>query len=379
MKYPLFKSIEEMESYFYGDIFRNKLVKSDANIISTTTGQANRIYGPKAWSEVNYEANAFAAIPKEPFVKSAWRLETASGVTYPSGGQAEGATTTLTAIPDTITPTRIMLEASPKKVLHAWGASDFALKQSEYDDNLPVEATIETIGKAHVRAISAYLIQDVDTPASTGFESVDRVCSNATEASTTYLSAATDPDIYGETRSTSSLDAYVSALGDVSTEIRDLTVGLVDDVWTNVTKNGGMPKVLLTGYNTIKIWSALLEAERRFDVMGKAMFVPRFSEAAGVTPGVEAGFSVATYFGVPIIPCQDLNSSLASARTNEVAPIEFLDTDFVRFGVLAPTVHTQTDPADKAAIGQGMKGWFETWGELRCYNFDAQGKLRDLK
>jgi len=372
MRTPLFKSIEEMESYFYGDMYKSTFTKADANIISTTTGQGNRIYGPKAWSQVNYEQNAFAAIPKEPFNKSAWRVETASGATFPSGGQAESAATTLTAIPDTITPTRIMLEASPKKVLHAWGASDFAVKQSEYDDNLPVSATQETIGKAHARAISAYLAQDIDTPASTGFESLQRVASNSTEASTVYASASTDPDIYGETRSTSTIDAVVSLAGKTTALLRDLTIGLIDGVWADVTKNGGRPKVILTGYNTLKIWSALLEAERRYDVMGKAMFVPRYNEASGVTPGVETGFSVATYFGVPIIPCQDLDSSHATALTGEVGPILFLDTDFIRFAVLAPTSYTETDDGDKAAIGQGKKGWYETWGELRCYNFPAQ-------
>jgi hypothetical protein len=379
MRTPLFKSIEEMESYFYGDLFKNQFTKADANIITTTTGQGNRIYGPKAWSEVNYEANAFAAIPKEPFNKSGWRLETASGATYPSGGQAEAAATTLTAIPDTLTPIRIMLEASPKKVLHAWGASDFALVQSEYDDNLPVSATIETVGKAHVRAISAYLVQDVDTPASTGFESLDRVVSNSTEASTLYASASTDPDIYGETRSTSTLNANISLAGKAVGTLRDLTIGLIDGVWADVTKAGGRPKVILTGYNTLKIWSALLEAQRNFDVMGKALFVPRYNEASGVTPGVEAGFAVATYNGVPIIPCQDYDSSLATVLTNEVAPILFLDTDFIRFGLLRPTAYYETDDGDKAGIGQGKKGWYETWGELRCYNFDAQGKLRDIK
>ena len=377
---PLFKSIEEMESYFYGDLFKNQFAKTDANIISTTTGQGNRIYGPKAWSQVNYEQNAFAAIPKEPFTKSAWRLETSSGVTFPSGGQAEGATSELTAIPDTITPTRVMLEASPKKVLHAWGASDFALKADLYDDNLPTSATQETIGKAHARAISAYLVQDVDTPASTGFESLDRIACNSTESTTTYLSASTDGDLYGEVRTTSTAEnAQVSCAGKAVGTLRDLTVGLIDGVWADVTKAGGRPKVILTGYNTLKIWSALLEAQRNYDVMGKALFVPRFNEASGVTPGVETGFSVATYFGVPIIPCQDYDSSLATVLTNEVAPILFLDTDFVRFAVLAPTTYTETDDADKGSLGQGKQGWFETWGELRCYNFPAQGKLRDIK
>lgn len=379
MRTPLFKSLDEMESYFYGDVYKNTFTKSDANVISTTTGQGNRIYGAKAWSQVNYEQNGFAAIPKAPFVKSGWRVETASGKSYPSGGQAEGATTTLTALPETTQATIVALEASPKKVLHNWGASDFAVKQSLYDDNLPVEHNIETTGKAHARAISAYLVQDTDTPATYGFESLDRVADNATMSTTVYYSATTDPDIYGETRASSSINANVDAGGVGSTSHRDLTIGLIDGVWADCTKYGARPKVILTGYNTLKVWSALLEAERRYDVMGKAMFVPRFNEASGITPGVDAGFSVATYFNVPIIPCQDYDSSIASARTSEVAPITILDTDFIRFDVLSPTQYFQTDDGDKASLGQGVEGWYETWGELKCYNFAVQGKVRDLK
>jgi len=178
-----------MESYFYGDSLKT-FAKADANVITTSTGIANRLYGARAWVQWNVEANAFAALPKEPFTKSGWKIETASGESaFPSGGQAEAATTTLTAIPDTILPTYTALYGSPKKVLHAWGASDFAIHQGNYDDNLALEQTIESRGKAHVRAMSAYLIQDVDTPASNGFESVDRVASCQAEASTTYLSA----------------------------------------------------------------------------------------------------------------------------------------------------------------------------------------------
>jgi hypothetical protein len=175
------------------------------------------------------------------------------------------------------------------------------------------------------------------------------------------------------------MNAVVSCAGTTDALLRDLTIGLIDGVWADVTKAGGRPKVILTGYNTLKVWSALLEAERRYDVMSKAMFVPRYNEASGVTPGVETGFSVATYFGVPIIPCQDYDSSIATVRTNEVAPILFLDTDFIRFAVLAPTTYTETNDADKGALGQGKQGWNETWGELRGYNFAGQGKLRDIK
>ena len=375
-----YKNIREMEQAFYGDILKNgRFSKADANVISTTTAVNNKLYGAKVWSELTYEANAMAILPKEPWVKTGWRTKTAAGASYPSGGQSEGATTTLTALPDTIHPTYAYLYGAFKKVTHTWGASDFELRYGDQDDDIPVEQFREDLGKEHVRAQAAMLVNDVDTPASTSYESLDRVCSNATEASTDYVSAATDPDIFGVTRASGPLNAYVSLNGKTTATLRDLTITIIDNVYWGVKKQGGAPKVILTGYNTMPIWSGLLEAERRYDVMGKAMFVPRYNDAEGASPGVDGGFAVSTYFDIPIIESVDYTTSVATARTDEIAPILFLDTDYVRFAVKEPTAYYETDDGDKASIGQGKKGWYDTYGELRCYNFAAQGKVRDCK
>lgn len=379
MSVPTFRTIEEMEKYFYGDLDPSLFKKAYDTWLSSDTGQWLKLWGAKVWSQINYEQNAFAVVPKEPWVKTGWRLETAAGFTFPSGGTATGTATTAAAVPGTLHSTIATVEAPFKHVVHSWSADDFAVQSADVDDSLPIEYRREQTGKAHARAISAYLIQDTDTPASTGFESLDRVASNAAESTTDYYSATTDPDIYSYTRASGAYDAKVSAAGKLDANLRDLTVTLIDTVWQDVTKAGGMPKVLLTGYNTTRVWNSLLEAERRFNAMQIATFVPRFNGAAGVQPGVEAGFAVATYFGVPIIPCQDYDSSIATARTNEVAPILYLDTDFIRFAVKQPTKYVESDDQNKFSLGFIAQGYYETWGELRCYNFAVQGKLRDLK
>jgi hypothetical protein len=249
----------------------------------------------------------------------------------------------------------------------------------QVDDSVTDSQLAEDAGKVHARAISAYLVQDVDTPASNGMESMDRVASSSAEAG--HCSTPTDPDIYGLDRTGAVYDAQVSSSGSTAATLRDITVSLIDGVWASVTKAGGMPKVIFTGYNTLKVWSALLEAERRFSVLGEAKFIPRAGGAAGVTPGYEVGFNVATYFGVPIIPCQDYDSSRASVRTNEVAPILFIDTDYVRMGMLMPTTYVQSNyPGDTINLdAHKVEGHYYTNGELRCYNFVAQGKLTDIK
>jgi hypothetical protein len=262
---------------------------------------------------------------------------------------------------------------------HTWGSLELAALKAGVDDSAPLSHFREQIGRKHARNISAYLVQDADTPPSNGFESLDRVACSSDETANA-LSAASDGDIYNIDRdNATTYDAQVSYSGTATAALRDLTLSLIDGVWTSITNAGGMPKVIFTGANTIKVWQSLLEAERRF--MNAATFIPRFNGAEGTTPGVEGGFSVASYHNVPIIPCQDYDSSLAAARTGEIAPLMFADTDFVRFAVARPTQYNESSMGLDTILLEEHKvvGLITTVGELRCYNFVAQGKARDLK
>jgi len=248
------------------------------------------------------------------------------------------------------------------------------------DDTITGAQLAEDAGRVHVRAISAYLVEAVDTLQANGFESLDRIASSSADAA--FNSDSGDSDIYTLDRDASdTYSAQVSSSGSTDATLRDLTQSLIDSVWSSVTAAGGMPKVLFTHYNTLKVWSALLEAERRFNVLGEAKFIPRAGGAAGVTPGYETGFNVATYFGVPIIPCQDYVSSRETARTNEVGPIMFCDTDYVRLATLMPTTYVQSNyPGDTINLNEHrIEGHYYTSGQLRCYNFKAQGALKDIK
>jgi hypothetical protein len=382
MSLRTFRTIEDMESFYYGNINKEFVQKADASIISSTTGYRNVVYGAKVWSQINFEANPFAALPKEPWEKTGWRLMTATGDSYPSGALAEGAASNYTELPDTLTPTWATISKNPAMIGHTWGMTAITAMLDGLDDSISIAEVRATKGKSHGRAMGAYLVQACDTPNTNAHESIDRICSSKAMASTDYLSAATDPDVFGIDRSASSLyDAQVSAGGDAAGSIRDLTISLVDGVWASVAKAGGRPKVIFTGHNTIKVWSALLEAERRFNAMQIAYFVPRYNGASGVSPGVEAGFNVATYNGVPIIPCQDYTTSIATARTGEVAPIALLDTDYIRYAVLRPTGYLETDLGKDMLTGDRLatEGFYFTVGMTRCYHFPAQGKVRDIQ
>jgi len=381
-----FRTLKDMEQFYYGDINADMIKKTKDAMVSGDTGYWQKLMGAKLWSQVNYEKNAFAGLPKEPWARSAWRVITASGDSFPSGGIAAGSANAFASIADSTHVTQATITASPKLIDHGFGMDwETFMLQTTGDDVTPLSAIREEKGAAHARAISAYLVQDVDTPASTGMESLDRVASSSAESS--HLSAASDNDIYGINRDgATTYDAQVSSSGTANSSLRDISIDIVDTVYRDITKAGGLPDRIFTGYGTLRVWSALLEAERRFnvpDILGSAWFVPRVDGASAVTPGTEVGFNVATYFGIPIIPCQDYDSSLATARTayGEVAPITFVDSRFVRVAIMMPTVYVESDyPGDTVVLdSHGMEGHYYTIGELRCYNFKAQGKVRDLK
>jgi len=380
-----FKTIAEMEKFYYGDINADMVQKAKAAVLVGDTAYRNTVYGAKVWSQINYEANVFAGLPKEPWGKSGWRVETAAGGAFPSGGLSAGSAAAFTSIADSTAPTWASLSASPKLIDHGFGMNweSYVLNDSD-DDVIPVSELRRQKAEEHIRSLSAYLIQDVDTPAGVGMESLDRVaCSSAETANA--LSAAGDGDIYGIDRdAATTYDAQVSYSGTATTDLRDLTIGLIDGVWADIAKAGGKTDRIFTGHNTLKVWSALLEAERRYNVpgiLGSAWMIPRVDGATGVWPGTEAGFNVATFFGQPIIPCIDYNSSLATARTGEVAPIMFADSRFLRVAIKMPTVYVESRyPEDTINLdGHGMEGHYYTIGELRCTNFVAQGKVRDIK
>lgn len=57
------RTIKDLEELYYGS-GAGYIMKSDANLLSTTTGVYNPIYGAKVWSQLNQEANAFGILPK---------------------------------------------------------------------------------------------------------------------------------------------------------------------------------------------------------------------------------------------------------------------------------------------------------------------------
>jgi len=375
------RTIQDMERYYYGagnlagySYSGADILKADAPLLSTTAGTYQAIYGRKVWSQLNQEFNAFSILPKKPWEKSGWRIITAKPSFTKGGGLAENAT-----LPDTTKPVFLHVSAKPKTVGHAFDMSEVAIFLADKDDGLGDIRQVlkEEMGKHHADHVNQMLTTDVETPAANDFESLDRITTDPDTINNAngYVTANTDNDIYSITRDGTAdfHSAEVSASGTKGTN-RTLSLDHLDTVFQQVWTRGGNPKVIFTGYDTLMRVQQLLQSQQRF--METKRVTPSFNGVKGV-PGIEAGFIVATYNGVPIIPSKDVATDGAST----ISRAYYLDTDYLWFQTAIPTQYFESgiETGDPFAINRlGQEGLYRTMGELVVSFFGAQGSIRDL-
>ena len=372
------QTIQDMERYYYGagnvsgySYSGSDILKADAPLLSTTAGTYQAIYGRKVWSQLNQEFNAFSILPKKPWEKSGWRIITAKPSFVKGGGVAENAT-----LPDTTKPTFLHVAAKPKTVAHTFDMSEVAIFLADKDDGLGDIRQVlkEEMGKHHADHVNQMLTTVVETPAGNDFESLDRLTTDPDTINNAngYVSANTDNDMYSITRDGTAdfHSAEVSASGTSGTN-RTLSLDHLDTIFQQVWTRGGNPKVIFTGYDTLMRVQQLLQTQQRF--METKRVTPSFNGVKGV-PGIEAGFIVATYNGVPIIPSKDV-------QTDGISRIYYLDTDYLWFQTAIPTQYFESgiESGDPFAINRlGQEGLYRTMGELVVSFFGAQGSIRDL-
>ena len=372
------RTVTDMERYYYGagnamgySYSGSELLKADAPMLTTTGGTYNAIYGRKVWSQMNQEFNAFSILPKRPWDRSGWRVLTDkpnSGAVH--GGVAENAT-----LPDTVKPTFQHVAAKPKTVVHTFDMSETAIFLADKDDGMGDIRSVlkEEMGKHHAEMTNKMLLTDVSTAAGNNFESIDRV----TTADSTAMTSGThydagDEDIYSIDRSaTANSWSFAEGNADTGSTNRVLSLDQLDDLFQKIWVRGGNPKVMLTGYDTLMRLQQLLQSQQRF--MEEKRVTPTYNGVKGV-PGVEAGFIVATYNGVPIIPTKNMLG-------DSISRMYYLDTDYLHFSTAIPTQYFESgiETGDPFAINRlGQEGLYRTMGEIWTTFFGAHGSVRDL-
>tara|TARA_R100001509_G_scaffold149410_1_gene107846 strand:+ start:12493 stop:13671 length:1179 start_codon:yes stop_codon:yes gene_type:complete len=383
------RNITDMERYFYGagnamgySYSGSELLKADAPMLSTTAGTYQAIYGRKVWSQLNQEFNAFSILPKRPWERSGWRVITDRPSFAKGGGVAENAT-----LPDTTKPQFQHIAAKPKTVVHTFDMSETAMFLADKDDGLGDIRSVlkEEMGKHHAEHINKMLTADCATVAGNDFESLDRITGNDGGASGGLTSMETggasadhcgagDLDIYSIDRNANSWsNAEVNCGSDQdAANRRTLSLDHLDTLFQQIWVRGGNPKVILTGYDTLMRLQQLLQSQQRF--MEEKRVTPTYNGVKGV-PGIEAGFIVATYNGVPIIPSKDIVK-------DGISRMYFLDTDYSYFSTAIPTQYFESgiETGDPFAINRlGQEGMYRSMGEVWTTFFGGHGSIRDLK
>ena len=385
------RTVTDMERYYYGagnsmgyTYTGSELLKSDSPMMSTTAGTYQAIYGRKVWSQLNQEFNAFSVLPKKPWERSGWRVITDkpnAGVIH--GGIAENGT-----LPETVKPVFQHVAAKPKTIAHSFDVSEVAVFLADKDDGMGDMRSVlkEEMGKHHAEMVNKMLLVDSETVAGNNFESLDRITANdggATGGLTSMETGASDGtdhcgaddlDIYSIDRSANAWsNAEVNCGADrAAGSRRVLSLDHLDTIFQQVWERGGNPKCILTGYDTLMRLQQLLQSQQRF--MEEKRVTPTYNGVKGV-PGIEAGFIVATYNGVPIIPTKDM-------KKDGLSRMYLLDTDYMYFSTAIPTQYFESgiETGDPFAINRlGQEGLYRTMGEVWTTFFGAQASIRDLK
>ena len=286
--------------------------------------------------------NAFGILPKVPWDNTGFRVWTDYATA--SSGIAETAN-----IPDAPDLSSYILEVGadimkPKTLAHSFEVSEILDELSNRGDDVmgdPLNTLKEIRALQHINDANTMLcrsLEDFDTDSvdPTGstfydFDSIDHVISSYSEIANT-ISNTGYGDIYGIDRHTAASWAD-SVVDHNNGTLRNLTLEMLDDAFNSVWEAGGSPKVILTGYKTKQVLGQLLESNRRFQ-MPTQYVTPTYNGVKSV-PGAEGAFQVATYNGVPIIASRHVNTD----GTGSLPRIYLLDTDYLEFRVLRPTMY----------------------------------------
>ena len=378
------RTIEDMERLYYGAgaganawaYSGTDLLKADSPLMSSTTGTYQAIFGRKVWSQLNQEFNAFSILPKKPWEKSGWRVVTDKPSFDVGGGLPENGT-----LPETSKPSFAHVADKPRTVAHTFDLSETAMFLADKDDGLGDARAVMKMemAKHHAESINKMLLKDIDFRDTTlnDFESIDRCLSSSFVETTGFgdVSAAGDHDQYNIDRNAGSVAQWYDANVDAgaSGAERALSLNIMDGMFRSVWERGGQPKVILTGYDTLEKIQQLLQPQQRFTEMKRV--VPGVNGVKGV-PGMEAGFIVATYNGVPLIPSKDVHS-----ESGGLSRMYYLDTDYLYFCTAKPTLYHESgiETGDPFGINRlGQMGMFHTMGNLWQLFYGAHGKVRDL-
>lgn len=369
---PDFATMEDMESYFYGNIIGKDLAKTA--IGTGTSGAYNAIFGPILHFNVNVGRKVYASLRKKPYEKAGYRA--ISALPWSGGvGSAQGA-----AVATADVPTFNEITVGLKEQAGVWEqtARHAAI---EGRDDIPTWTELRgAYAKMYDKKLNTALVAAVagTVAANTSLESLDRIIMSKGETDIDTGLTNTWANVYGIDRTSAGYsDAYVNAAASAGNPpaTRTLTLKLIDSLETNCRPywedDAGTDASYYTGYDTLYAWSQLLQPNQRMDTQ-------RFESSVNGIKGVggnAAGFTTQTYNGIPIIPNNDI-----TARGTGGTPLRnvmLVDHNSTWIAVAKPVLYMESQEYLHVNAFVRRAGYYAIQ-ETVCVNFPANGKLRDI-
>jgi len=381
--------LNELVERNYGNVPRGpsevkNLAKTDAPILSTTTGFFNTTFGASIFQQLNNSSTLFNLLPKFQYQRGGFRVQTdrfiASGL-----GVAQNA-----SIPDSVKATQAQITVGIKEQAIAIEYSErMRLLQGTKDDvGFDVQATLERAKANYTYALDADLNVNATTVASANVESIDRICSSYAEVTNCADINANDVDIYGLDRDAEATyaDAYVSH-GSGTT--RAISESIVRSLIKNTVAAGANPstQVWYTGTDTYEQIMAMFQTQMRYT--SPEAFRAKTNVNTGESAGANFGMEMGTLFGRPIYvaPAGKVAASGSAGYGAAISNLYLLDTGMdpiynepiLGMKVLQAPILAETKLATYPAHGKlGNEVVIYSAMELECKRFNVQGKARDL-
>lgn len=354
-----------------------------AGISISTTGAANAIYGPMLHLLPYMKHNTMAVLGEKPY-KTGQRFQVSLSLGKgDSTGIVRGGYPTAATL-GTYAQVEMPYKLSAIRRLMTLGAKEIGDKN--IDDITTWEQFFKAEGETWMWSQNNDLLRRIEdapivgngnapigvtgttqTGERVGFESIDRIISNGTEAtflpngyavpwvadpayagSNSQMATYRDPSASGFVQS-SSFDCYVdsnytSGTTSGAATLRPLTIDMLDSMFMGVMpyweNNRSSGKTVITRYDTIQKIQGLVNPLQRF--IGSE-FVQTGVNGVSTVEGRGAGFQVSTYNGVPLVPDLQVNGGTAADADSGVGRIYMTNQDALYMGVLRQPMITVSD------------------------------------
>lgn len=389
---------------------------ADTSIAGTAHGNyRNYIYGKQLWAQMNIRPTAFTAIPRNQYVKSAFRIinDFATPAIVPNAIKES-----MSHIPDAKTPKIESLNVEPRMVANEPYTMTLAQQALDgLDDTVNFDAILELLqtefsmrvnGMMLMRNYAAgYDVSDAGTndmvnysyfkvneatlpdPVGVPITSLDVLISGNNEYD--YLKdTLSAPDAQAQaavalfnkpryaagTGYNANLNSFVDlgagALRPLSVDILDSALQEIMPYWKDNTVEG---KVMLTGFDTVGRLQQLHYQYQRF--IGYTNYQITYN-GIKTCPGDVVGFGVSQFKGIPIVPDLMCTREFNGTAKTGLSRMYVMDTNTIHHAVLIPPTFIQ----DKTYLVRRALTDVATYymsSEMVCTKPRANAKIMLLK